>query len=550
MLVIFYNLGPSLPENNLTQAMSALLRKFVVLVILLPLGFSMRAQEISGLDIYLAIGQSNMAGRAEILPDLEAPLDKVYLYSGEEWIPAVNPLNLYSTIRKNPGMQRLSPVYGFARKMQNSFPERKTGLVVNAKGGSAIEEWMPGSLFFNEIISRAREAAKSGTIKGVIWHQGESDVSEADQYTGKISQLIQSLRDSLDLPELPFVVGQLSEDKENRKLFNTLIVDLPEHMPFTAVAETYGTATFDSTHFDSPSQVLLGERYADKMKTLLQEKETAAGFSFGVISDVQYADVETAGKRNYRGTLATLKRTLPYLNAYDLKFTAHLGDLIDRNFESFDGPISILENSKAPVYYVWGNHDFDVADSLKQEVGEKMNNKNGYHAFEIGNMVFMVVNGMDVSVGGHPEGTKNHEQALQMMAGLESSGANNVKPWNGGVGKEQLEWMKSIVAKAEKEGKKVIAFCHYPLLPENGLHLLNHQEVLDSIGDSPAMVAWFSGHHHSGNYLEDANGMHHLTFLGMVEAASPALGAIVTVNKDNLIIHGIGDEEDRVLEFR
>jgi hypothetical protein len=36
----------------------------------------------------------------------------------------------------------------------------------------------------------------------------------------------------------------------------------------------------------------------------------------------------------------------------------------------------------------------------------------------------------------------------------------------------------------------------------------------------------------------------------MVEAESPALGAIVTVNKDNLIIHGIGDEEDRVLKFR
>jgi predicted phosphodiesterase len=530
--------------------MSALLRKFVLLIILFPGCFLLRAQDSSGLDIYLAIGQSNMAGRAEILPDLKAPLDNVYLFTGEEWVPAVNPLNLYSSIRKNPEMQRLGPVYGFARKMQNSFPEKKIGLVVNAKGGSAIREWMPGSLFFNEIISRARQAAKSGTIKGIIWHQGESDVAEADQYTGKISHLIQSLRDSLYLPELPFVVGQVSEDKENRKPFNDMIINLPGNIPYTAVAETYGTITFDSTHFDSPSQILLGERYADKMKTLLQEKMTADSFSFGVISDVQYADVETAGKRNYRGTLETLKRTLPYLNAYDLKFTAHLGDLIDRNFESFEGPLSILESSKAPIHYVWGNHDFDVADSLKLQVGEKMNNEDGYHSFEIGNMVFMVVNGMDISMGGHPEGTKNHEQALQMMASLETKGANNVKPWNGGVGQEQLGWMESLVEKAEKEGKRVIAFCHYPLLPENGLQLLNHQEVLDRIGNSPAMVAWFSGHHHAGNYIKDAKGMHHLTFLGMVEAESPALGAIVTVNKDKLIIHGIGDEEDRVLNFR
>ncbi|MBR9775721.1 MAG: phosphatase, partial [Cytophagales bacterium] len=90
----------------------------------------------------------------------------------------------------------------------------------------------------------------------------------------------------------------------------------------------------------------------------------------------------------------------------------------------------------------------------------------------------------------------------------------------------------------------------YPLLPENGLHLLNHKEVLESIGNSPAMVAWLSGHHHAGNYYMDENGMHHLTFLGMVEAESPALGAIVTVEKDKLIIHGIGDEEDRILNFR
>ena len=465
--------------------MSALLKKLVFLVFLLPFALFLQAQEIKNLDIYLAIGQSNMAGRAEILHDLTAPIEDVYLFTGQEWVPATNPLNLYSSVRKVVSMQRLGPAYGFARKMQRD-----------------------------------------------------------------IAHLITALRDSLNLPDLPFVVGQLSEDKAIRKPLNAFLTELPKQTPNTGVALAYGTTTFDSTHFDSPSQLLIGERYATEMINLLKTQTQTDDFSFGILTDIQYADVETVGKRNYRGTLETLKRTIPFLNAYDLEFSFHLGDLIDRDFESFNAPLSILESSKAPFHYIWGNHDFSVLDSLKQKVGGKIANEKGYYSIEKGNMVFMVVNGMDISVGAHPEGTKNHVQALEMMTAMETEGANNVKPWNGAVGEEQLAWMESVVQKAEKEGKHVIALCHYPLLPENGLHLLNHKEVMNRIGKSPAMVAWFSGHHHAGNYFKDSNGMHHLTFLGMVEAESPALGAIVTVKKDYLIIQGIGKEEDRILNFR
>lgn len=47
---------------------------------LLLLTFS-GCQKDKGLDIYLAIGQSNMAGRAAILPDLSSPLEGVYLFT-------------------------------------------------------------------------------------------------------------------------------------------------------------------------------------------------------------------------------------------------------------------------------------------------------------------------------------------------------------------------------------------------------------------------------------------------------------------------------------
>lgn len=52
--------------------------------------------------VYLLIGQSNMAGRAPIAETETAPMQGVYLLNGEDkWEPASNPLNRYSTIRKD-----------------------------------------------------------------------------------------------------------------------------------------------------------------------------------------------------------------------------------------------------------------------------------------------------------------------------------------------------------------------------------------------------------------------------------------------------------------
>ena len=53
----------------------------------------------SSLDVYLCIGQSNMAGRATLVSEVLDTLQNVYLLNGDgDFEPAVNPLNRYSTI--------------------------------------------------------------------------------------------------------------------------------------------------------------------------------------------------------------------------------------------------------------------------------------------------------------------------------------------------------------------------------------------------------------------------------------------------------------------
>ena len=227
-------------------------------------------------DIYLVIGQSNMAGRAEIRQEDQQVIDNVYLYTGISimpWEAAKNPMNKYSSIRKNIEMQRLGPSYSFAQSMHEATPNKKIGLVVNAKGGTRIAQWLPGTKFFSDAVSRTRIALKSGTLKGIIWHQGESDSDEIRRnlYLGRLEELVHGLREAFDAPNLPFVLGEVYAT-EKREPINIILSKVPGFIKNTALVSSAGTSTPDDTHFDAPSAILMGQRYAEKMLELQLDK--------------------------------------------------------------------------------------------------------------------------------------------------------------------------------------------------------------------------------------------------------------------------------------
>jgi hypothetical protein len=215
------------------------------------------------LHVYLLIGQSNMAGRAPFTKEEAAPIERCYLLNGkDEWEPAKNPLNLYSTIRKQANMQKLNPGYGFSKAMLAKNPDIAVGLVVNAKGGTTIEQWEKGGKFYNEAVRRAKAAEKTGTLMGILWHQGESNSGgKSDGYSGKLKALVEGLRKDLDSPRLPFIAGQVNKVPE----INEQIAKLPDMVPFTGFVGSEGLKTMDRWHFDAKSMKVLGERYAEKM---------------------------------------------------------------------------------------------------------------------------------------------------------------------------------------------------------------------------------------------------------------------------------------------
>ena len=271
-------------------------------------------------------------------------------------------------------------------------------------------------------------------------------------------------------------------------------------------------------------------------------------FSFGVIADVQYADAEKAGKRDYRNSLGKLEKCIGEFNNHNLSFTITLGDLIDRDYSSFDKTLPIIDRSIAPVYHVIGNHDFSVEEEFRKEVRGRLNNRKGYFDFTVDDIVFMVLDGTDLSTFGTKKESKQYDLAIAKHKEITEAGFNNAYTWNGGIGSKQLQWLEKKLRRATHDNKSVVLFCHWPLLPENGTQLWNIREVLNLINKHENVIAWISGHHHAGGYHKSEN-IHHLTIKGMVEAQNETSCGIIDVYPGKLVLTGYGDQQGQILKF-
>jgi manganese-dependent ADP-ribose/CDP-alcohol diphosphatase len=91
-------------------------------------------------------------------------------------------------------------------------------------------------------------------------------------------------------------------------------------------------------------------------------------FTFGIIADVQYADIDPVGTRYYRSSLPKLRESLSSFKNDSADFIINLGDLIDRDFVSFKKVLDIIDSSGIRTYHVSGNHDYAVDSELKKQI--------------------------------------------------------------------------------------------------------------------------------------------------------------------------------------
>ncbi|NJO25927.1 MAG: sialate O-acetylesterase [Bacteroidia bacterium] len=129
--------------------------------------------------IFVMAGQSNMAGRGIIEAD-DTATDKRILSIDKngELIPAKEPLHFYE-----PALAGLDCGVSFAKTLLKSAPANISILMIpTAVGGSSISQWLGDSLYrgvklYSNFLEKIALAKEHGVIKGIIWHQGESDTN-------------------------------------------------------------------------------------------------------------------------------------------------------------------------------------------------------------------------------------------------------------------------------------------------------------------------------------------------------------------------------------
>ena len=96
----------------------------------------------------------------------------------------------------------------------------------------------------------------------------------------------------------------------------------------------------------------------------------AQPLKIGIVADCQYCDCDYSDRWNndYRQGPPRLQKAVDSFNGNEVDLVFHLGDFIDRDFSSYATVKPIMNQLNMPHYYVLGNHDFSVADSLKNKV--------------------------------------------------------------------------------------------------------------------------------------------------------------------------------------
>lgn len=264
------------------------------------------------------------------------------------------------------------------------------------------------------------------------------------------------------------------------------------------------------------------------------QPKDAQPFQLGIIADCQYADKADKGVLIYRSCPAKLSEAITHLNSKPLQAIVQLGDLIDEDYQSFTPLMPILQQSKAPLYHVLGNHEYSVADQYKMDIVKLLDMPARYYSFDIADWRFIVLDGTDVSYYGWPEQSQAHQQNMQLIKAQYPTG----EPWNGAIGKAQLAWLSKELSRADKQAKKVAILSHFALYPLDHHVLWNQQEVMTLISAHPSVKVWFNGHNHQGDYAR-YNGIHFVTFKGMLDTADTAY-SIATFEQHRIEIQGIG----------
>lgn len=277
------------------------------------------------------------------------------------------------------------------------------------------------------------------------------------------------------------------------------------------------------------------------------DPEDQAVFTIGLVADPQYADVDDRGPRHYRSPLRKLPEAIAVFNREQVDRVICLGDILDRNPADLDALLLLFAESDAPVHHILGNHDFshlhDVPAHLK-----KLGMPSLYYTVHVPGWCFIFLDTNDLA-NYAPMTTEKRAEYEALHAKVVAAGTPNAENWNGGVGKEQLAWLKRQLDAAAAAGENVLVFGHHPLVPMTNHTALNAEQILDLLVSYREVKAYINGHYHPGAY-EEYKGLPCLTLEAMLEGGEQNSYAILTLETNHIGFQPYGRVAPRIIPFR
>lgn len=272
------------------------------IALLLALACGSQAAPDPNFHVYIAFGQSNMEGNATAEAQDKVAKDRFKLMPSTDcsspsrkqgtWAPAISPMARCNTALSLTGQ--------FGYTLVDSLPSNiSVGMVVVALGGTGIQMFDPSTYqaYYNSaaswlksyadqyggnpyarLIATAKEAQKSGVIKGILLHQGESNSGDAT-WPSKVKAIYDRMLSDLGLQskDVPLLVGELvgSDQGGSCAGHNAIIAKVPSVIPNSYVISSKGCPQRgDGLHFTAPGIREMGKRYAQTMLKILKASPT------------------------------------------------------------------------------------------------------------------------------------------------------------------------------------------------------------------------------------------------------------------------------------
>lgn len=268
--------------------------------------------------IFLALGQSNMEGQGMIEAQDKTGVDPRFQMMATvkfaspnrakySWTTAVPPLCRPST--------GLCPCDYFGRTLVENLPDSiKVGVINVAVAGCKIEHldknyngsdlstqpsWFTSRMAeynnkpYTSLLTCAKKAKTQGVIKGILLHQGESNMGDKD-WPNKVKKVYTDLLKDLGLNavDVPLLVGEVvgKEAQGNCAEFNETIATVPQVIDNAHVVSSDGCPGIYEEdqngyiHFSSEGYRMMGKRYAEVMLPLLKKYDTSNNFTMKSLS--------------------------------------------------------------------------------------------------------------------------------------------------------------------------------------------------------------------------------------------------------------------------